>query len=216
MGDSYSCTTLNRNLSQMKQQIYFKTCKSRDRVAVGQRNANDMYGTTFHPTSFPLFFPPTFYTMHAGKKHKYPVNTHTYTWMHAHTCMYTHMQITFIYYTHTHACKHPQTHTRTHIQMQVRHTHTHKRGDGVAQLVQRRTRDPKDWGSNPVRSTRNICQFFRVKTVQLLCRLAVGVPNPRGYTHAQEWSRMHDKDLVFHVRVWWITETRKDSACTEK
>ena len=40
------------------------------------------------------------------------------------------------------------------------------------------------------------------------------VLNPRVlYTHAQEWSRMHVKDPVVHVRVWWITETRKDPAC---
>ena len=47
----------------------------------------------------------------------------------------------------------------------------------------------------------------------MLCCLAVGVPNPR-YRHAQEWSRMHVKELVVHVSVWWITETRKDPACT--
>ena len=31
---------------------------------------------------------------------------------------------------------------------------------GVAELVERRTRDPKDGDSIPVRSTRNICEFF--------------------------------------------------------
>ena len=41
------------------------------------------------------------------------------------------------------------------------------RGDGVAQLVERRTQDPKDRGSNPVRSTRVVCEFFRVKNVVL-------------------------------------------------
>ena len=36
-------------------------------------------------------------------------------------------------------------------------------GDGVAQLVEHWTQDPKDEGSNPVRSTRTICEFFRDK-----------------------------------------------------
>ena len=39
-------------------------------------------------------------------------------------------------------------------------------GDVVAQWVECRPRDPMDpstRGSNPVRSTRNICEFFRVK-----------------------------------------------------
>ena len=39
-------------------------------------------------------------------------------------------------------------------------------GDVVAQLAERRPRDPVDSmtrGSNPVRSTRTICEFFRVK-----------------------------------------------------
>ena len=38
-------------------------------------------------------------------------------------------------------------------------------GDWVAQLVSRRTQDPNDEGSNPVRSTRKVCEFFRVKNV---------------------------------------------------
>ena len=33
-------------------------------------------------------------------------------------------------------------------------------GDGLAQLVERRTRDPKTRGSNPVRSARNNCDSF--------------------------------------------------------
>ena len=80
--------------------------------------------------------------------------------------------------------------------------------DGVAQLVKRKTQDPKDRGSSPVRSTRNIFEsFFKSK---ILCWLAVGVPNPHVYTHVQEWSHIHVKDPVVHVRVWWITETQKD------
>ena len=34
------------------------------------------------------------------------------------------------------------------------------RDDGVTQLVKHRTQDPKTRGSNPVRSTRKICQSF--------------------------------------------------------
>ena len=56
-------------------------------------------------------------------------------------------------------------------------------GDMVAQLVERRPRDPMDSmirGSNPVRSTRKKIEFFWVK---MLCWL-VGVPYPRVCTHA--------------------------------
>ena len=35
-----------------------------------------------------------------------------------------------------------------------------RRGDGVVQLVERRTKDPKTLGSNPVRSRRKICESF--------------------------------------------------------
>ena len=49
---------------------------------------------------------------------------------------------------------------------------------------------------------------------KMLCWLAVGVPNPHVYKHAQEWSRTHIKDPVVHVRVRRITETQKDPACT--
>ena len=48
-------------------------------------------------------------------------------------------------------------------------------GDGVAQLVEHWTQDPKDEGSNPVRSTiKKIVSFSESK----MCRLVVGVPNP--------------------------------------
>ena len=50
-------------------------------------------------------------------------------------------------------------------------------GDGVAQWVERRTRD-----------------------------IAVGVPIPCVYTHAYERSYTHVKNPVVHVRVWWITD----------
>ena len=46
--------------------------------------------------------------------------------------------------------------------------------DGVAQLVERQAQDPKDRGSNPVRSTRKTCEFFRVKNVVLTrCRRSI-------------------------------------------
>ena len=72
-------------------------------------------------------------------------------------------------------------------------------GEGVAQLVERRPRDPIDSltrDSNPVRSTRiKLWEFFRVK---MLCWL-VGVPHTCVYTNAKE--RTHIKDHVVHVRV---------------
>ena len=46
-------------------------------------------------------------------------------------------------------------------------TDTFQRGDGVAQLVERRIQDSMTRDSNPVRSTRKTCEFFRVKTVEL-------------------------------------------------
>ena len=49
---------------------------------------------------------------------------------------------------------------------------------------------------------------------KMLCGVAVGVPHNCVYTHTQE-SHTHDKDLVVHVRVQWITETQ-DRACTVK
>ena len=55
------------------------------------------------------------------------------------------------------------------------------RCDGMAQLVERRTQDPRDWGSNPVRSTR------KVFPSQKMCWLAVGVPN---CTHKNDHVRM--------------------------
>ena len=57
------------------------------------------------------------------------------------------------------------------------------RGGGVAQLVERRTQAPKDRGSNPVKSTRRICEFFRVKNV-VLTR-----PPPVYYTHKNDHVR---------------------------
>ena len=55
-------------------------------------------------------------------------------------------------------------------------------GDGVAQLVERPTQDPKGCGLNPVWSTRKKEEFFRVKNVLTCCRC----DQPRVYTHAQE------------------------------
>ena len=56
-------------------------------------------------------------------------------------------------------------------------------GDGVAQLVERRTRDPKDRGSNPVRGTRKNCEFFRVRNIVLTrCRC---VQPPCVYAHTR-------------------------------
>ena len=80
-------------------------------------------------------------------------------------------------------------------------------GDGVAQLVERRPQDPMDSitrGSNPVRSTRKICEFFSQKC----CADSLSVC-PINY-HI-----MHIKDPVVDVSVGWITETRKCALLTE-
>ena len=60
-------------------------------------------------------------------------------------------------------------------------------GDGVAQLVERRTRDPKTGCLNPgpVRST--IKKLWVFPSQKLLSRL-VCVPNPRVHVHPNEWS----------------------------
>ena len=68
-------------------------------------------------------------------------------------------------------------------------------GEGVAQLVEHRSRDPMAQGLTPPPLSK------------MLCQLIVGVPNSCVYMHA------HIKDPMIHVRVWWITETRKDPAC---
>ena len=47
-----------------------------------------------------------------------------------------------------------------------------RRGDGE----ERRTQDPKDEGSNPVRSTREICESFSES--KMLCWIAIGVSPP--------------------------------------
>ena len=72
-------------------------------------------------------------------------------------------------------------------------------GDGLAQWLERRIQRTKvriPSGS----STRKICEFFRVKNVvRTHCRCAQ--PNPCVSTHTQEWSHVHVKDPVVHVRV---------------
>ena len=87
-------------------------------------------------------------------------------------------------------------------------------GDWVAQLVERRTQDPKTRGSNLVKSRKQNCESFSES--KTLCRFAVGVPNSRvsEYARIRMISRMHVKDPAVHVRDRWITETRKDPACT--
>ena len=84
-------------------------------------------------------------------------------------------------------------------------------GGSVGRALNSRSKYP-GFKPGPVRSTRKMCERFSES--KMLCWLAVGVPNPRVYTHSYEWSRTHVKDHVIHVRVRWITETRKDTACT--
>ena len=66
---------------------------------------------------------------------------------------------------------------------------------GVAPVGRASDSDPKDEGSNPVRSTRDIWECFRVQ--KMLCWLAVGVPNPRVHTHA------HKNDHVRTIKILW-------------
>ena len=80
-------------------------------------------------------------------------------------------------------------------------------GDGLAQWLERWTEYPKVEGSNPVRSTRNLFEFVRVKKFVLIrCRCA---QPPVVYTHEYERPCTHVIDYVVHVRVRWIMETRK-------
>ena len=65
----------------------------------------------------------------------------------------------------------------------------------------------KDW-------KKKLWEFFQVKNVVLTrCRYA---QPPCVFRHAYnyKWCRTHVEDSVVHVRVWWITETWKDRACT--
>ena len=47
-----------------------------------------------------------------------------------------------------------------------------QRGDGVAQMVERWTQGPKTQGSNPIRSTRKMCEFLGVKNPLTHCQCA--------------------------------------------
>ena len=71
-------------------------------------------------------------------------------------------------------------------------------GDGVAQLVERRIRNPKNGGSNPacVRSTRKMCEFFRVKNVVLIRYRRA--PYPRVYIYV--CIRTHKNRRVGYAR----------------
>ena len=59
-------------------------------------------------------------------------------------------------------------------------------------------------------------KLVRVNLSKKCCADSLSVcPTPGGmYTHACEWSHMHVKDPVLHVRVRWITETLKVQTCT--
>ena len=59
----------------------------------------------------------------------------------------------------------------------------------MAQLEERRTRDPKTQGSNAIRSTRTICEFFRVKNV-MLTRQCAQPPCVYIHTHKNDHVRM--------------------------
>ena len=69
-------------------------------------------------------------------------------------------------------------------------THLVFLGDVVAQLVERRPPDPMDFmtgGSNPVRSTIQICESFSESNV-VLTRYRC-VPPPCGYAHIRTYAR---------------------------
>ena len=69
-------------------------------------------------------------------------------------------------------------------------------GGGVVQFSERRTRDPKTRGSNPVRSTRKKkWEFVRVKNV-VLTRCRCAQPPCVCIRAHTKWSRTHAKDLV--------------------
>ena len=78
-------------------------------------------------------------------------------------------------------------------------------GDGVAQLVMHRTRDPKTRGSNPVSSTRKICErFFESKSYPdslSVCPTPVCI-----LTHKNDHVYTHDKDPVLHVIVQLVMD----------
>ena len=79
-------------------------------------------------------------------------------------------------------------------------------GGGVAQLVERQTRDTMIRGLNPV-STRKNCEFFRVKNVLVRCRCAQPLCV---CIHMHENDHVHTLKIlcVVHVSVRSITETR--------
>ena len=64
-------------------------------------------------------------------------------------------------------------------------------GDGLAQLLERWTGDPKVKGSNPISSTKKT--FKKVVPTRCWCA------QPRVYTHTYERPCTHVKDPVVHV-----------------
>ena len=70
--------------------------------------------------------------------------------------------------------------------------------------IEHQTRDPKTWGSNPVRSTNKICEFFRVKNIVLTrCRCAQQPWQRVGLGHCpatQPWS--------FDAPTWSLTQLK--------
>ena len=89
-------------------------------------------------------------------------------------CMHTHTQTCVRMRAHAHTHPPPHTHTYTHTNTLTQiHTHTHiHRGAGIAQWLERQTRDWKVANSNPCRSSRRI--FF--SRVNFLCRLLFQYP----------------------------------------
>ena len=84
------------------------------------------------------------------------------------------------------------------------------RGDGVAQLVERQTPHFIIWVHIPSGAQEKLNEFFWVKHVVLtrcLCAQPLCV-------HTRIRMITYVRTLNIRVRVWWITETPKDQACT--
>ena len=84
------------------------------------------------------------------------------------------------------------------------------RGGLIGRASDSRSKDPR---FKPRQEHKKKLWVFLSQNV-VLTRCRCTGPTLRVYTHAQEWSRMHIKNPVVHVRVWWIMETRKDPECT--
>ena len=88
------------------------------------------------------------------------------------------------------------------------------RGGSIGRASDSRFYDISDPSLNPIRSTRKTCKFFQVKNVVLTCCWCAQPPCVYYIACIRMMTYiMHVKDPVVYVRVWWITETGKDTGC---